>query len=110
MPFEGVDAQADQVAHVAVAARHIVHGAADMLPVGKGQLRPVLIKDMEFAVNVVLHQQQSFLRHFFAVAIDQLDAVVVVGVMAGGNHDAAVKIIHPGNVGNTWRVVVTWSR
>ena len=98
--LEGVDAQADQVAHVAVAARHIVHGAADMLPVGKGQLRPVLIKDMELAVNVVLHQQQGLLGHLFAVAIDQLDAVVVERVMAGGDHNAAVKIIHTGNVGH----------
>ena len=71
-----------------------------MLPVGKGQLRPVLIKDVELAVDVVLHQQQGLLRHLFAVAIDQLDAVVVVGIMAGRNHDAAIKVIHPGDVGN----------
>ena len=98
--LEGVDAQADQVTHVAVAARHIVHGAADVLPVGKGQLRPVLIKDMELAVDVVLHQQQGLLGHLFAVAVDQLDAVVVERVMAGGDHNAAVKIIHAGNVGH----------
>ena len=48
-----------------------------MLPVGKGQLRPVLIKDVELAVDVVLHQQQGLLRHLLAVAIDQLDAVGV---------------------------------
>ena len=101
--LEGVDTERDQVSHIAITACHIVHRAADMLPVSKRQLRPVLIKHMEFAVNVVLYQQQSFLRHFFAVAVDQLDAVVVVGVMAGRDHDAAIKIIHPGNVGNTGR-------
>ena len=58
---------------------------------------------MEFAVNVVLYQQQSFLRHFFTVAVNQLDAVVVVGIVTGRDHDAAIKIIHPGNVGNTGR-------
>ena len=68
--LEGVDAQRDQVAHVAVATCHIVHSAADVLTMSKGQLWPVLIKDMEFAINVVLHQQQSFLRHFLAVAVD----------------------------------------
>ena len=83
-----------------VAACHIVHGAADVLPVGKGQLRPILIKDMELAVDVVLHQQQGLLGHLFAVAVDQLDAVVVERVMAGGDHNAAVKIIHAGNVGH----------
>ena len=52
--LEGVDAQRDQVAHVAVAAGHIVHCAADMLPVGKGKLRPVLIEYMKLSVNVIL--------------------------------------------------------
>ena len=52
--FERVNSQRDQVAHVTVTACHIVHSAADMLTVGKGQLRPVLIEHMEFAVNVIL--------------------------------------------------------
>ena len=55
---------------------------------------------MELAVDVVLHQQQGLLGHLFAVAVDQLDAVIVVGIMAGGDHNAAVKIIHAGNVGH----------
>ena len=53
---------------------------------------------MKLAVDVVLHQQQSLLGHFLAVAVDQLDAVIVVGVVAGGDHDAAVEVIHAGNV------------
>ena len=101
--LEGVDTERDQVSHIAVTACHIVHRAADVFPVSKRQLRPVLIKHMEFAVNVVLYQQQSFLRHFFAIAVDQLDAVVVVGVVAGRDHDAAVEIIHPGDVGHRRR-------
>ena len=52
--LEGIDAQRDQIAHVAVAASHIVHGAADVLTVSKRQLRPVFIEYMEFAVNVIL--------------------------------------------------------
>ena len=32
-----VDAQRNQVAHIAITARHIVHGAADMLTMGKRQ-------------------------------------------------------------------------
>ena len=49
-----VDSEANQIAHVAVAAGHIVHRAADMLTMGKWQLRPVLIEDMELSVNVIL--------------------------------------------------------
>ena len=96
--LEGVDAQADQVAHVAVTTCHIVHGAADVLPVCKGQLRPVLVKYMEFAVDVVLHQQQGLLGHLLTVAIDQLDTVIIVRVVAGRDHDAAIKVVHAGNI------------
>ena len=52
--LEGVDTQRDQVAHVAVTACHIVHRAADVFPMGKGQLRPVLVEHMEFSVDVIL--------------------------------------------------------
>ena len=97
--LERIDAQRDQVAHIAVATCHIVHSAANMLTMRKGQFRPVFVEYMELAVNVVLHEQQSLFRHLFTVAVDQLDAVVVVGVVAGRDHDAAVEVIHTGDVG-----------
>ena len=96
--LEGVDAQADQVAHVAVTTCHIVHGAADMLTVGKGQFRPVLVEHVELAVDVVLHQQQGLLGHLLTVAVDQLDTVIIVRVVAGRDHDAAIKVVHAGNI------------
>ena len=52
--LEGVDAQRDQIAHVAVTAGHIVHRAANVFPVSERQLRPVLIEHMELSVNVIL--------------------------------------------------------
>ena len=70
---------------------------------GKGQLRPVLVEHMELAVDVVLHQQQRFLGHFLTVAVDQLDSVVVVGIMAGRDHDTAIEVIHTGDVGHGGR-------
>ena len=69
-----------------------------MLTMSKGQFLPVLIKDMEFAINIVLHQQQGLLGHFFTVTVYQFDSVVVVWIVAGGNHDAAVEVIHARNV------------
>ena len=98
--LERVDAQRDQVAHVAVATSHIVHSAANVFPMSERQLRPILIKDVELAIDVVLYQQQSLLRHFLAVAVDQLDAVVVIWIMACRDHDAAIKVIHTGDVGH----------
>ena len=53
---------------------------------------------MELTVDVILHQQQSFLRHLLAVAVDQLDAIIVVGVVACGNHNTTVKVIHASDV------------
>jgi len=96
--LERVDSEANQIAHVAVATGHIVHSAPDMLTMGKGQLRPILIKDVKFTVDIVLHQQQNLLRHLLAIAVDQLDAVIVVGIMAGRDHDTAIKVIYAGNV------------
>ena len=52
--LEGIDTKADQIAHVAVAAGHIVHSAANVFPVSERQLRPLLIENMEFAVDVIL--------------------------------------------------------
>ena len=97
---EGVNAQADQIAHIAVAARHIVHRAAHMLTAGKGQLGPIAAKQVQLAVQIILNERQGLLGHFFACAVDQLNAVVVIGVVAGRDHNTAVKIVHTGNVGH----------
>jgi len=97
-PLEGVNPQRDQVSHVAVASADVVDGAADMVTAGKRQFGPILVKDVQLAVEVILDEQQRFLVHFFAVAVDELDAVVIIGVVAGGDHDATVKVIHAGNI------------
>ena len=55
---------------------------------------------MELAIDVVLYQQQGFLRHFLAIAVDQLDAVVVIRIVAGRNHDATIKVIHTSDIGH----------
>ena len=55
---------------------------------------------MELSVDVVLYQQQDLLGHFLAIAVDQLDAVIVVGIMAGRNHDATVEVVHAGDIGH----------
>ena len=97
-PLEGVNPQRDQVSHVAVASADVVDGAADMVTAGKRQFGPILVKDVQLAVEVILDEQQCFLVHLLAVAVDELDAVVIIGVVAGGDHDATVKVIHAGNI------------
>ena len=90
--LEAVLAHGDQVSDVAVAARNIVHGTADVLPLGNG--------DLDLAVNEVLNLQDRLLIHLLAVAVEKLDAVIIVGVMGGRDHDAAIEIVHPGDIGN----------
>ena len=53
--LEGVDTEADQVTHVAVTTRNIVHSATNVLTVSERQLRPILIEHVELAVDVVLN-------------------------------------------------------
>ena len=52
--LEGIDAQRDQIAHVAVATGHIVHSAADVFLVSERQIRSFLIEHMGLSVNVIL--------------------------------------------------------
>ena len=58
---------------------------------------------MELSVDIILHQQQGLLWHLLAVAVDQLDAVIIVGIVAGRDHDATVKVIHTSNVSHRRR-------
>lgn len=88
--FEGVDIQRNQITHISITTGHIVYRAADMLTMCKRQLQPILVKHMELSIDIILHQQQCFFRHLLTVAVDQLDAVVIVRIMTGRN---AVKVI-----------------
>ena len=73
-----------------------------MLTMRKRQFWPVLVEHMELAIDVVLYQQQGLFRHLLAVAVDQLDAVVVIRVVTGRDHNATVKIIYTGDVCHRW--------
>ena len=90
--LEAVLGHGNQVADVAVAARGIVHRAADLVALSN--------RHIHLAVDVVFHQQDGFLVHLLAVAVEQLDAVIIVGVVGSGDHDAAVEIIHAGDIGH----------
>ena len=88
----GTGGQGDQVADIAVAAGGIVHSAADAVPLGVGQ---GLVR-----IQVGLNAIQQALLHLLAVTVDELNAIVMIGVVTGGDHHAAVKVIRPGDVGH----------
>ena len=103
LALEGVHPQADEIAHIPVPPGHIVHGAADLIPLGQGQLLPVAVKGKEVIVQISLHQPNDGFIHLLPGAVNELDAVVVVGVVAGGDHNAAVKILGAHHVGHGGR-------
>ena len=98
--LKGVEPQADQIADVPVSAGHIVHRPANLLPFGGGKLLPAAAEALQISVNVALNQGDDGLVHFFAGAVDELDAVVVVGVVAGGDHNAAVEALSADDEGH----------
>ena len=68
---------------VAVAALHVVNGAANGITRGE--------RNLELSVDVVLDLLEHVLVHLVALAVNELDAVVREGVVACGDHDATVK-------------------
>ena len=70
----------------------IVDDPPDLVTSGIGQL--------SLAVQIGFDLVDHFLLHFLAVAVDELDAVIVVRVVAGGNHDPAIELIHFGDIGD----------
>ena len=88
-----VQSQADQVTDITVAARHIVHSAAD-IP-ARCQRNGV-----QLAVQIIFHQGDDLRVHLLARTGEKLDAIVIIRIMGGGDHDAAVKAIGSGHIGN----------
>ena len=88
--LEAVFAHGNQVADIAVSARHIVNGSADFVARSNG--------DFELVVNIFLDLEQRLLLHLLALAVEQLDAVVVVGVVRSGDHNAAVEVVDAGDI------------
>ena len=52
---EGMDGQRDQIADVAVSAGDMVHGPADLVPVGQGQLGPLLAEGHQLPGGIAQH-------------------------------------------------------
>ena len=88
----GVGGQGDQVADVAITAGGIIDDLTDVLAGGVGQIM--------LAVQVLLDLVDDLLLHLLAMAIDELQAIILERVVAGGDHNAAVKLIHLSDVGH----------
>ena len=86
----GTSGKRDQISDVAVTSRSVIHGTADILS--------YCIRNIVFGIKILLNSLQDRFFHLFAGTIEQLDAVIKIRIMAGGDHNAAVKIIGTGDI------------
>ena len=83
--FKGPGSERNQITDITVTPCHIIYGTADLLSGSIGNL-------FRFAVNILLDQLLYSRFHLMTVAIDDLNAIVIEGIMACRNHDTAVKL------------------
>ena len=89
--------QRNQIADIAVAAGNIIHDFAQLLALGR---RHVAFNPQrsQISIQIRLDIGDGLVVHLLAAAVDELDAVVIKRVMRRGNHHAAIKIIHTGDI------------
>ena len=86
----GTGGKGYEITDIAVSARGIVHGAAYLLAGRIGQAVPLARGGL---VDILLYAVKNIVAHFLASSVDELYSVVVIGIVACGDHDAAVEII-----------------
>ena len=79
--------EADEVADIPVPSRGVIHRPAYVRTGGVGRLG-------QLAVEVFLYLVEDILLHLLALGIQQLDAVINIGVVARAYHHAAVEVVH----------------
>ena len=89
--FERPCCKGNQITDIAVASRRIVNGASDCIALGKWNLA-------HLAIQIRLNLLDRLLLQFLAASIDDLDSVVIVWIVACGDHDTAVKLLGAYNI------------
>ena len=100
---QGEDALRDEEAHVAVAAGKVILNRAHLGARGPGKLGALEAQAVDLTVEVSLDECDEVVAGLLAVAVHELDAVVVVRVVRGAYHDAAVEILGAGDIGDAGR-------
>ena len=82
----GLGGQADQITDVTVSAGIVVYSLTDLIFRSERQF-------FQLAVDVLLDLILQIVIHLLAFEIHQLDTVIVIRVVAGGDHDTTVEIL-----------------
>ena len=100
--FIRIGCQWDQISHIAVSSCCIINGASDFFADCKRYICHLFPEQIQFAINVILNIGDRLLIHLLAVSIDQLDAIIIERIVAGRNHNTAVKILGSCHIRNRW--------
>ena len=94
--FKRMGRYGHQIADITVPPRRKIHRAADICPRSQGDLGvfPIYI-----LLDLFLHSRLDLLPH----AIDDLDPVVIEWIVAGRDHDPAVKVLRAHHIRDTGR-------
>ena len=88
--------QGNKITDITVSSCCEIYRSSDVLSGSKRNL-------LGLAINVILDLLLNLCFQFVAAAIDDLNSVVIERVMAGGNHDTAVKSFRTYHIGYTRR-------
>ena len=96
MLFKGTGRDARKIADIAVPAGIEIDGLADFVAGCPWKL-------CRIAVNETLQLVLQIVVHLLSFKVQKLDAVVIEGVVACGDHDAAVEIFGSGDIADAGR-------
>ena len=91
--LERMYAQRNQVTDVTIAPLHIVNGATNRI---FGSVR----RNTRLAIQEVLNARNGCIVHLLTIAVDELNTVVVIRIVACRNHDTAIKAVTLRDVGH----------
>ena len=93
--LKGAGGNGYQISNIAVSSCRIVYGPPYFIPKRKGNLPGLTIQ-------IFLNLQDHILFQLFPFSINDFDSIIIVRVMAGRNHNPAVKALCPYDIGNAW--------
>ncbi len=81
---------------ITVSSHRIIHRTPDILP---GSQRKFLC----FSINIRFNELLYIGAHLMSHGIDDFNSIIIKRIVAGRNHNSAVKLFRPHHIRNTWR-------
>ena len=93
----------DKISDVTVSSRHVIHYAADLIPLCERKVASFNAQFFKISVEIRFDKRNGAVVHFFAVAVKHFNSVIIEWVVRSGYHYSAVKAVLARNVRNARR-------